>query len=79
MKKNQINNIIKNYELSVKKLDFKGIFKPTKTSLELIIHKLIRKKKQDILDLGCDSIVAYNLYKKNLNQIFFYQILIKNL
>ena len=73
MKKNQINNIIKNYEISVKKLDFKGIFKPTKTSLELIkIANSYLKKKQDILDLGCGSgIVAYNLYKKNLNQKFF--------
>jgi len=73
MKKNQTNNIIKKYEISLKKLDFKGIFKPTKTSLELIkVANTYLKKKQDILDLGCGGgIVAYNLYRKNLSQKFF--------
>jgi SAM-dependent methyltransferase len=61
---------INKYQNSIKKLDFKGIFKPTQTSLELLkaCHKYL-KKNQKILDLGCGGgIVTYNIYRPELNQ-----------
>ncbi len=62
--------ILKKYNLLKKKFNFKKIFFPTQTSLELVkVSEKYLKKNQSILDLGCGGgIISGTLYKKELNQ-----------